>query len=206
MALGAGGPLRSGAVPRIDLLQTVRDLKETGLGLGTFAGAVVVGASAVLADEGGDDVDMVIGMADGRPAAPRAIAGIDARRGHHSARDLPPLLVGQDAVLDGISYGQMPHVLLGALVGGKELQRLVEKLLEVPLRRARVAAGVGCHAVEGGDQVRVDVLLVGALAVEVVEQAVGVAALLVDLGDQAASPACRLATRSAAACTDLAAR
>lgn len=182
VAFGAGGPLGGGAVTRGDAVQAVLGFDEAGLGLGALAGAVVVGAAAVLPDEGGDDVDVVGGVADGGPAAAGAVAGVDAGGGDHAAGDLGPLLVGQDRVVGGGAHGTVPDVLVGTLVRSEEGQGLVEEMLEVLLRRREVAAGVGGHGVEGGDQVRVDVLLVGAPAVQVVQEAEGVAALLVDPG------------------------
>lgn len=97
-------------------------------------------------------------------------------------------------------------MLVGTLVRFEEGQRLVEEVLEVLLRDRRIAARVGGHAAEGSDQMRVDVFLVGALAVEVVQESEGVAALLVDPGYQAVYSSCRLVILSAARCTACAAR
>lgn len=51
---------------------------------------------------------------------------------------------------------------------------LVQELLEVGEGGVRVAARVGGHAVEGGDEVGVDVVLVLTGVVEVVEETPGV--------------------------------
>lgn len=189
-------------------MEVVIGFDEAGFGLGAFAGAVVVGAEAVFADEGGDDVDVVVRVADGGPAAAGAVAGVDAGGRDDAAGDVGPLVVGQDRVVGGGSHRAVPHVLLRSLVCVEQVEGLVEEVSEVLLRGRGVAAGVGGQMVEGGDQVRVDVLLVRALAVEVVEQTEGAAALPVDAGDQAASPSCsrRLATRSTAFFAALAAR
>src|SRR5690606_491600 len=114
--------------------------------------------------------------------------------------------VGQDRVVGRGAHRAVPDVLAGTMVRVEQGQGLVEEVLEVPLRDRRVTAGVGGHAVEGSDQVRVDVLLVGAVAVQVVQEPEGVAALPVDPGDQAASLSCPLATLSAARWTACAAR
>ncbi len=188
VVFGAGGAFGGGAVAGGDAVEVVVGFDEAGFGLGALAGAVVVGAAAVFADEGGDDVDVVVRVADGGPAAARAVAGVDAGGRDDAAGDVGPLFVGQDRVAGGGAHRAVPHVLLDSLVCVEQAEGLVEEISEVLLGGRGVAARVGGHVVEGGDQMRIDVLLVRALAVEVAEQAEGAAALPVDAGDQAASP------------------
>jgi hypothetical protein len=129
----------------------------------------MIGTPSVLADEGGDDVDVVVSMPDGGPAAGGAVARIDAGGGEHAAGDVGPLDVGQRAVAGGGAYRAVPDVVRRALIGVQELEGLVEDLLERGQGRVLVAARVGGGAVVGGYEVRIDVLFLGALAVEVVE-------------------------------------
>src|SRR5690606_12607126 len=97
VTFGAGGPLGGGAVAGVEAAQPVVDLDLAGFGLGAFAVLAEAGLAAVLADDGGDDVDVVVGVPDGRPAAGGVVAvGGDTGGGDHPAGYLAPLLVRQD--------------------------------------------------------------------------------------------------------------
>ncbi|GGP82760.1 hypothetical protein GCM10010278_71790 [Streptomyces melanogenes] len=158
-AFGAGGALGGGAVAGCDTAQPVVGFDAAGLGLGAAGFVVPTGAAAVVAYQGGDDVDVVIRVADRRPPAGGVVAvGGDAGGGDHAAGDGGPVLVGQDGVLGGCAYGQVPHVLGGAPALGQGVDGLVEQALQLLVGGVRVAAGVGGERVEGGDQVRVGVL------------------------------------------------
>lgn len=188
MLFGGSGALRGGAVARPHAAQPVVLLDGAALGLRALGGEVVAGAAAVLAYEGRDEVDVVVGVADGCPAAARAVAGVDASGGDDAARDVGPLGVREGPVFGGGAYGGVPDVAGGAGVGGQEVQRLVEEAGEVGAGGVRVTAGVGGLVVEGGDEVRVGVLLAAARPVEVGEEAGRVAALLVEGRDHRAGP------------------
>src|SRR5690606_28962260 len=100
VALGAGRSLRCGPVPGAELLEPVLGFDQAGFGLGSLGVVVESGAPAVFADERGDDVDVVVGVARGCPAASRLVGGrSDAGRGDHASGDLPPLLVGENRVV-----------------------------------------------------------------------------------------------------------
>lgn len=144
VAFGAGWALGGGAVTGRDLVQAEFLLDEAALGLGPLAGAEVVGAAAVLAHQGGDDVDVVVGVPYGGPAAGRlAVARIDAGGGYDPAGDLAPLLVGKDPVARGGAHGGVPHVLGGSGVLREGLDGLVEELLEVLQGGFRIPTGIG---------------------------------------------------------------
>src|SRR5690606_36554125 len=90
VALGAGRSLRCGAVPGAELLEPVLGFDQAGFSLGSLGVVVESGAPAVFADERGDDVDVVVGVAHGCPAASRLVGGrSDAGRGDHASGDLP---------------------------------------------------------------------------------------------------------------------
>lgn len=181
---GAGGPLCGGAVTRLEAAQSEFLFQEAGLGLDADGVAVEVGAVAVLAGEGGEDVDVVIGVPDGDPAAARALVGVvDAGGGDHASGDVAPLRVREDPVGGAVAYGQVPHVRLGPLGIGEEGKGLVEELLELLVRGHGVAAGVGGGVVPGRHEVRVDVLFGLARPVQVGEQAYGALPALVDSRD-----------------------
>jgi hypothetical protein len=164
-------------------VEVVVGLDAAAFGLGAGGGAVVIGSAAVLADQGGDQVDVVVGVADGGPAAARAVAGVDAGGGDDPSGGVGPLGVGEGAVSGGGPDGGVPDVLVGAGVVGDQVQGFVQEMGEVAEGGSWVAAGVGGEAVEGGDEVGVGVFLAAAGAVEVGEQADGTAALFVDGGD-----------------------
>ena len=106
--------VRLAAVPSPggDAAQAVVDFDAAAFGLGAAGFVVQAGPAAVLADEGGDDVDVVVGVPDGCPPAGVLVAvGGDAGGGDHAAGDGRPVLVGQDRVLRGGPYGQVPYVL-----------------------------------------------------------------------------------------------
>ncbi len=187
VAFGAGRALGCSAVTGVQAPQTVVDLDLACLGLGTLAVLAQPRLSSVLADGGGDDVDVVVRVPHGGPAASGRIpVGGDAGGGDHAPGDVRPLLVAEDRILRGGAYGQVPHVLGGAFPGGEGLDGLVEEMLEVGVSGVGVAAGVGGQVVPRGDEVRVGVLFVGAGPVEVVEQPNGASAHLVDARDHPA--------------------
>src|SRR5690606_1256098 len=125
--------------------------------------------AAVLAYEGGGDVDVVVGVPHGHPAACFLVAfGGDAGGGHDPAGDVRPLGVGQDRVLGRGPDRAVPHRGRRRLVA-EHLHRLVELHGGLVLNLLRVAvgaaAGVGGEAVPGRHQVRVGVLVGAARAV-----------------------------------------
>ncbi|MGC0328059.1 hypothetical protein RKD23_001049 [Streptomyces sp. SAI-170] len=184
VTFGAGGLLGGGAVPSVKPLEAIFGFDQTGFGLSAARVVVQPGPTAVFADEGGDDVDVVVGVADCRPAAAGVVAvGGDAGGRDHAPGDLAPLLVGQHGVLWRGAHGQVPYVLRGAAAGGEGLDWLVEQLLQVRVGGLRVAAGVRGQAVPSCHEVRVDVFLVGARSVQVVQQSDGALPALVDSRD-----------------------
>lgn len=135
VALGAGRALCCGPVAGVQAAQAVVDLDLAGLGLGAGGIAVQAGLAAVLADQGGNDVDVVVRVPDrSPPAAGSAVVRGDAGGRDHTAGDGRPLLVGEDGILGGCTYGQVPHV-LGRTAGS--------------LRRSR-PAGPGAAGGPGG--------------------------------------------------------
>lgn len=186
----AGWPFGGGAVARLQLPQPVIDFDLAGFALDGALVVVALGAAAVLADEGGGDVDVVVGVADGYPAAGFRVAlRGDAGGGHDPAGDVRPLGVGEDRVFRCGADGAVPHGVLGCLVT-QHLHGLVELCDELGLHLPRVtvaaAAGIGSEVVPGGHQVRVGVLVGPALAEEVADRAAyGLRALAEDdLRDQ----------------------
>lgn len=140
-----------------------------------------------MADDGGDDVDVVVSVADGCPTAGDIVAFRgDAGGGDHAAGDVRPLLIGEDRVFGGGAYGQVPDVLGGPGAFGQGHDGLVEQALQLAVCRLGVASGVGGQAIPCRDEVGVDVLLGLAGAVQVGHQAAGVRAHVVDFGDHAA--------------------
>lgn len=98
----ARGALGGGAVPGGDASQPVVDLDAAAFGLGAAGLVVPTRSAAVVSDEGGDDVDVVVGVADGGPPAGLLVAvGGYAGGGDHAAGDGRPVLVGQDRILRG---------------------------------------------------------------------------------------------------------
>ncbi len=187
VAFGARRALGCGPVTGVQAPQAVVDLDLPGLGLSALAVLAQARLSSVLADGGGDDVDVVVRVPYGGPAASgRITVGGDAGGGDHAPGDVTPLLVAEERILRGGAHGQMPHVLGWAFLGGEGLDGLVEEMLEVGVCGVGVAAGVGGEVVPRGDEVRVSVLFVGAGPVEVVEQADGASAHLVDARDHPA--------------------
>ena len=87
----AGGALGGGAVPRLQPPQPVVDLDLAGFTLHGTLVVVALGAAAVLAYEGGGDVDVVVGVADGDPAAGFLVArrGRCRRRPRSGGRSRP---------------------------------------------------------------------------------------------------------------------
>src|SRR5690606_19014754 len=200
VAFGAGGSLGGGAVTRSHAAQAVVGFDAARRVLGAAGLVVQAGPPAVVTDQGGDDVDVAVGVPDGRPPARGFVAvGGDAGGGEHAAGNGRPVLVGQDRILRAGPHGQVPHVLLRAPAGGQGVDGLVEQPLKLPEGGLRVAARVGRERVEGGHQVRVGVLLMGAWAVQVADQPDRLAAALVDSGDHAGAPPSRWASRASAA-------
>jgi hypothetical protein len=171
----AGGAFGGGAVPRLQPPQPVVDFDLAGFALDGALVVIALGAAAVLADEGGGDVDVVVGVADGHPAAGFVVAlGGDAGGGHDPAGDVGPLGIGEERVFGCGTDGAVPHGVLGCLVA-EHLHGLVELRGELGLHLLGVAvgaaAGVGGEVVPRGHQVRVDVLVGPALAEEVTDRA-----------------------------------
>jgi len=65
----AGGSFGGGAVAGVESAQAEVDLDAASFALDGADVVVAAGAAAVLAYEGGGDVDVVVGVADGDPAA-----------------------------------------------------------------------------------------------------------------------------------------
>src|SRR5690606_23725482 len=171
----AGGVLGRGAVARLQPPQPVVDFDLAGFPLHGADVVVPPGAAAVLADEGGGDVDVVVGVADGHPAAGFLVSfGGDAGGGHDPAGDVRPLSIGEDRVFRRGTYGAVPHRVLGCLVA-QHLHGLVELGGELGLHLRRMAGGAAAGVVgagaAGGRQTRVDVLVGPALAEEVADRA-----------------------------------
>ncbi len=131
------------------------------------------GAATVFADSGGEDVDVVVGVAYGDPTAAKVVSGRgDAGGFDDPLGDLGPLGVGKAAVFWGCADGAVPDMVgdLVAELAVPKLNWLVEVAGELGEGGALVTAGVW-HAEHGeaGDDVRVGVLVVATGAVEVGE-------------------------------------
>ena len=139
-------PAFTGAVAGGDLVQAEFLLDQAGFGLGAHAAVVDLGPAAVLADRGGEDVDVVVGVAHGDPAAGERVAvGGDAGGVDDTAGDLAPFGVGQVPVAGGGAYGAVPHMVGDLLPEAfvAELDRVVEDPAELGEGGVGVAAGVG---------------------------------------------------------------
>ena len=189
MHLGLGGAAGAGAVALLQAAQTVV-LLDLAAGVADADAAVVeFGAAAVFADGGGEDVDVVVRVAYGDPAAGQVVTGRGDAGGFDDALgDLAPLGVGEVAVLGCGADGAVPDVVGDRLaeLAVAQADGLVEVAGECGEGGVVVAAGVG-HAEHGEarDDVRVEVFVVAAGAVEVGEQAAGVGPGRFDGGDHA---------------------
>lgn len=128
---------------------------------------------SVFADGGGEDVDVVVGVAYGDPAAAQVVTGGGDAGGLDDALgDLAPLGVGEVAVLGGGADRAVPDVVGDRLAELAVAQgdRLVEVVAEFGEGGVLVAAGVG-HAEhrETRHDVRIEVFVVAAGSVEVGE-------------------------------------
>lgn len=176
--LGLGGTAGSGAIPLLQAAQPVV-LLDLAAGVADAQAAVVeFGAAAVFTDGGGEYVDVVVGVAYGDPAAGQVVTGrCDAGRLDNALGDLAPLGVGEVAVLGCGADGAVPDV-VGDLLSELAVAQphgLVEVAGEFGEGGVLHAAGVR-HAEhrEPRHDVRIEVLVVAARAVEVGEQAAGV--------------------------------
>jgi hypothetical protein len=109
-------------VDRADAVEAVAHFEVSGGGLGPGLVVPRPGDAAVLADQGRDDVDVVVGMADGDPAdrVGVAVQGEPDTR-YDLAGDVLPLLVGQGSVGRVIADRGVPHVSGGRLYSLPEL-------------------------------------------------------------------------------------
>ena len=182
-AFGAGGEFGGGAVARVELPQAVVDLYAAGLGLYLPFVVAEPGAAAVLADEGGGDVDVVFGVADGDPAAGGGVAfGGDAGGVDDAPGDGRPVGVVEVAVA-GVGADRAVPERGGRSVLSEGFDGLVELAGELGDGVVGVAAGVGGVVVPGGDQVLVGVFVVVAGAEQVADQAVRAAGTVADFRD-----------------------
>lgn len=118
-------------------------LDLAAFGLSADAVLAVARPGAVRAYQGGDDVDVVWGVAHrDPPACPLVAFGGDAAGVQDAPGDLGPLVVGQDAVAGGRAHRAVPHVLGRDLVA-EGLDPQVQLVGEVLPGDLRVAAGVG---------------------------------------------------------------
>jgi hypothetical protein len=189
----AGGAAGGGLVAGLQAAQPEFGLQLAALGLGALAVLVPTRSAAVLADRGGDDVDVAGVVPHGDPPAGHRVAGggdaggVDDPPGDHR-----PFGVREQPVLGGDRDGAVPHVAVLPLdaLGLQAVHGDVEEAGELGEGDVRVAAGVGDASVEpGGDDVRVVVLVATTGPVEVAEQAAGVAAELgLDVGDHLTPP------------------
>jgi len=150
---------------------------------------VEFGAAAVFADGGGEDVDVVVGVAYGDPSAGQVVTGrSDAGRLNDALGDLAPLGVGEVAVFGGGADGAVPDVVgdLLAELAVAQPDGLVEMAGEFGQGGVLVAAWVR-HAEhrEPLHNVWIEVFVLAAGAVDVGEQSAGVGPGLFDGGDHA---------------------
>ncbi|GAA3299300.1 hypothetical protein GCM10020295_37170 [Streptomyces cinereospinus] len=98
-AFGTGGVLGGGAVAGLEFTQAEFLLDAPAFGLGALLVVGVAGLAQVAPHDGGEDVDVVVGVAYGHPPASvlisllRNAGGVDDPAG-----DLAPFGVGQVAV------------------------------------------------------------------------------------------------------------
>ncbi|RZU44438.1 hypothetical protein EV284_1903 [Streptomyces sp. BK022] len=179
-AFGAGGGAGCGEVAGLQAAQAELCFDLAALGLGPLSVAVGAGAASVGADDGGHDVDVVVGVAHGDPPACLLVAfGGDACSVNDAAGDLGPLGVGEVAVAGCGADGAVPDVLgwfLAVQLAGAQVDVGVEALGELGVGGCRVAAGVGGAGLVPGGDVRVGVFVAAAGAEEVGDQSAGVGA------------------------------
>ena len=110
-AFGAGGALGGGAVAAVEDLQAELLLDLAAFGLGADAVFMAAGAASVFALEGGDEVDVVVGVVYGDPPAGLVVAVFgDAGGVDDAAGDFGPLGVGEVAVAGGGTDPAVPEV------------------------------------------------------------------------------------------------
>ncbi len=184
------GALSGGAVALLELAQAVVGLDLAAGVADADAAAVEFGAAAVFADGGGEDVDVVVRVAHCDPAAAEVVARRGDACGFDDALgDVDPLGIGEVPVLGGCADGAVPDVVGDLLpeLAVPEMHRLVQVVGELGEGGVRVPAGVGhTEHCEARDDVRVEVFVVAAGAVEVGEQATGVGTGRFDGGYHAA--------------------
>ncbi len=190
--LGLARAALAGAVAGLDLVEAEFLLDGAGLGLGALAAVVELGVAAVLADGGGEDMDVIVGVPHrDPPAGERVAVGCDAGSVDDPARDLAPLGVGEVPVAGCGADGAVPDVVgdLLAEAAVAQVHRLVEDPGELGEGGVLVAAGITeAERAERGDDVRIEVLVVAAGPVQVGEQTAGLAAGGLDRGDHARTP------------------
>ena len=136
--LGCGGASVTGAVDGSDAMQVVALLEVAGDSLSLVSVVPGPGGAAVLADEGGDDVDVVVGVADGDPPHGLVVAVWgESDTGHEFFGDVLPLLVGQGPVDGMVADRAVPHGQRRRARGRSDgLFQELDQLLEgVPARR-----------------------------------------------------------------------
>ncbi|MBU6529671.1 hypothetical protein HZS56_00805 [Streptomyces sp. A108] len=107
----AGGPLGSSAVALVEILQAPVLLDLAAFRLSPDAVLVTPWATAVFALERGDDVDVVLGVADGDPPAGFVVAVLgDAGGVDDAAGDFGPLVVAEVPVPGSGADGAVPDV------------------------------------------------------------------------------------------------
>ncbi len=201
-AFGAGGALCGGAVTAVEDLQAELGFNLAAFGLGTDAVLVAAGSSSVFADEGGYEVDVVVGVTHGDPAACLVVAVFgDAGDMDDAAGGFGPFGVGEVAVAGCGAYGAVPDVPGRSAILRKGEDRVVESVGELLEGGGWVSSWVGGEfRYPGGDQVWVGVFVPAARAVKVVEQSVGAAANgdVRDHGQRLAISMAAASTRAAA--------
>ncbi|MCW2914710.1 MAG: hypothetical protein JWN52_2778 [Actinomycetia bacterium] len=131
-----------------------------------------VGPGPVLAGEGGHDVDVVVGVPDRDPPHDPVVAVRgQAHPVHELARDLGPLVIGEDRILRGGSQRAVPYR-LSVVVGTERGHRLIQQGAKVPV--VTLAARVDRWFQVGrvtpcGHQMRITMLVLASWPVQVVE-------------------------------------
>jgi len=100
--------------PAVDAVQVVAFLQFATAGLGAAVVLPEPEGAAVLAGQGGDDVDVALGVADTDPPRRLEVAVVgDTDRGDDLGGDVAPLLVGQDRVVGMVVDRAVPDRQVG---------------------------------------------------------------------------------------------
>ncbi len=119
--LRCGWPPVAGVVNRAYLVQAVALFEVSGGGLRLDAFVPGPDGLAVLPDERGHDVNVVVGVANGHPShSVRVAMRGDADGGDDLGGDVRPLAVGEDAVGDVVADGGVPDELLWRVPAGPD--------------------------------------------------------------------------------------